>query len=102
VPPSLPVRNGPVIKGDPVWFLGRATALERGGVAETGIVDGHNHDHADASIMASREDAGAPLMNVCGEVIGVSTGPYGKNGQLRFVPIEAALRALSMSIADLR
>lgn len=102
LPPSLPVRNGPVITGDPVWFLGNATVLKRGNVAETGIGDGPNHDHADASIKASREDAGAPLMNVCGEIIGVTTGPYGKNGQLRFIPIDAAFKALSMSVADLR
>src|SRR5688572_5775798 len=102
LPPSLPVRNGPVIEGDPVWFLGNATALKRGGVAETGIADGPGHDHADASIEASREDAGAPLMNVCGELVGVTTGPYGKKGRLRFVPIDAGLKALSMSITDLR
>lgn len=102
VPPSLPVRTGPVIKGDPVWFIGAGASLKHGGVVETGIVDGPDRDHADSSIESSREDAGAPLMNVCGEVVGVTVGPYGKRGSLRFMPIDAALKALSMSIADLR
>lgn len=102
LPVSLPVRSGPVIKGDPVWFLGAGTSLKRGGVVETGIIDGPNADHADASIASSREDAGAPLLNVCGELVGVTTGPYGKKGSLRFIPIDAAFRALSMSVADLR
>ncbi|HTM68553.1 MAG TPA: serine protease [Candidatus Binatia bacterium] len=101
-PPSLPVRTGPVIKGDPVWFIGARTALRHGGVAETGILDGPNRDHADASIPSPREDAGAPVLNVCGEIVGVSIGPYGKNGALRFMPIDAVLASLSMSVADLR
>ncbi|MEY4744331.1 MAG: Trypsin-like peptidase domain [Candidatus Parcubacteria bacterium] len=102
LPPSLPIRSGPVITNDDVRFIGAGAALKRGRVIDADITEGIDRSFADARISASAEDSGAPVMNVCGEIVGVALGPFGKKGALRFVTIDRALKALSLTPADLR
>lgn len=102
LPPSLPIRYGPVLKGDDVVFVGAGSAIARGRVTDADIAEGIDRSYAETAIRASGGDAGAPLMNVCGEVVGVALGPYGKRGALRFVAIDRAMKALSASPSDFR
>ncbi len=102
LPRSFPVRYGPVIGGDDVRFIGAGSSIRRGRVTDADVTAGINRSFAEASVSATGADAGAPLMNVCGEVVGVAIGPYGKKGALRFVALEQALQALSVTPADLR
>lgn len=102
LPPSLPVRYGPVLKGDDVRFVGAGAAIARGRVTDADVSAGINRSFAETALRASGDDAGAPVMNVCGEVVGVAIGPYGRRGALRFVAIDQAMKALSVTPADLR
>jgi S1-C subfamily serine protease len=103
LPPSITVRFDRTITHDRVWFYGAGTALAGGHVTGTFMEnDGHPSDFADADIASKRGDMGAPIVNICGELVGIAVGPYGKKGALRLIPIDLALDHLHVTRADLR
>lgn len=101
LPPSLPLRYGPVLAGDDVRYVGAGAAILRGRVTDADVSEGVGRSFSEASIRAAGGD-GAPVMNACGEVVGVALGPYGKRGALRFVAIDRAMASLTVSPADFR
>lgn len=102
MPRPLAVRHDKVIIGDHVWFLGEHGPLKNGFVAETGLSNNDTPHFVDVELPSVPRDNGAPVLNVCGELAGVALGPYGKNGRLRFLPIEDALESLGVTRVDLR
>lgn len=101
-PPSFPIRFDPVIAQDRIWSIGGGTALASGAVVATEIKDGEEHAFAESDMVLHERGTGAPVLNVCGEVVGIVSGPGGKRGYLRFMPIDTALLRLNVTRADLR
>ncbi len=102
MPAPLAIRHDQVITGDRVWFLGERGPLSQGTVAQTDISDGMVTHFADAGIVSKAADNGAPVLNACGEVVGITLGPFGIKNRLRMLPIDDALESLGVTRADLR
>ncbi len=102
MPPPMAIRHDKVILGDRVWFLGDHGPLVNGTIAQADVAGDGDVSLAEAEIPSRPLDNGSPVLNACGEIVGVALGPYGKNGRLRLVPIEHALAALGVTRADLR
>lgn len=97
--PALPVRIEPTIAGDQVCVLG-TSSLRCGRVTATDVGPGASRDFADTDVPSSDGDLGAGVVNVCGELVGVVIGT--ERGNVRIVPLKAALAALRVTEADLR
>lgn len=101
MPPSFPLRRGPPAKGDVDWFFGAETIWGKTRLTDTNVFSGSlTRSFITADARMTDVDAGAPLVNDCGELVGILLFDNGK-GVIYGLPIDEIFTALDLKMQDL-
>lgn len=102
------LRRGAVQPGDAVFAIGTPLdkrlqgSLTQGIVSANRILDGYSYIQSD--VVVNPGNSGGPLLNVKGEVVGVTVSGVGQDKAPRginfFIPIEDALSFLSLKVSE--
>lgn len=97
----FPVLLEPIIKGDVVWHVGRGTSWGRDVVTDDRVVFSYKRFFVSISTAAKPMDAGGPILDACGRVIGILIHVDEKGVGL-VIPLAEAFTAFGVTQSDLR
>jgi S1-C subfamily serine protease len=101
-PPPMPVIREPMVKGDSFWHFGRDGTWGRDTVIDDRVSFGYKRDFVMIATKATNADSGAPIVDSCGNVIGILTYVDDKKRQGLVIPVIDAFPALGIADSDLR
>ena len=98
----FPLRHGPVVKGDDLWWFGVSSGARKMKVSTTDItINLNGRGFMLMNGMLGDSDNGAPIVNDCGEFVGILLYNDSGGRGVYALPIETIFEALSLRTTDL-
>lgn len=100
IPAPFPIRRGPSVSADKAWYFGADTAVGKTVIGDTDAVLNGTHGWMVTGATITARDAGAPLVNSCGELVGLIL--FESNKRVVYaLAIDDIFKALDLKMQDL-
>jgi S1-C subfamily serine protease len=100
IPAPFPLRRGPSAPADKIWYFGIDTAVGKTVLGDTDAQFNNSRDWMVTGATIGARDAGAPIVNSCGELVGLLLFDNGK-GVVYAFGIDGIFKVLDLKMQDL-
>lgn len=100
IPAPFPLRRGPSVPADKIWYFGIDTPVGKTVIGDTDAQFNNARDWMVTGATITARDAGAPIINSCGELVGLLLFDNGK-GTIYALAIDDIFKVLDLKMQDL-
>lgn len=100
IPAPFPLRRGPSAPADKIWYFGVETPVGKTVLGDTDAQFNNSREWMVTGATIKAKDSGAPIVNSCGELVGLLLFDNGK-GVIYALGIDGIFKVLDLKMQDL-